>query len=48
VSITTTFFAFIGLAFGAHLGERYERNAERAAGAILVVLAALFAIERLV
>jgi manganese efflux pump family protein len=48
VSITTTFFNLIGLAFGARLGERYERNAERAAGAILVVLAALFAIERLI
>jgi putative Mn2+ efflux pump MntP len=48
VSITTTFFTLIGLAFGARLGERYERNAERAAGAILVVLAALFAIERLI
>ena len=32
VSITTTFFTLIGLAFGAHLGERYERGAERTAG----------------
>ena len=47
VSITTTAFTFIGLAFGARLGERYEHGAERAAGAMLVVLAALFAIERL-
>jgi putative Mn2+ efflux pump MntP len=46
VSITTTTFTFIGLAFGARLGERYERGAERAAGAMLVILAALFAIER--
>src|ERR1700680_987504 len=36
VSITTTVFTMIGLAFGARLGERYERNGERAAGAILV------------
>jgi manganese efflux pump family protein len=47
VSITTTIFTLIGLAFGARFGERYEHNAERAAGAILVLLAGLFAIERL-
>ena len=46
VSITTTVFTFIGLEFGARLGERYKRGAERAAGAMLVILAALFAIER--
>jgi putative Mn2+ efflux pump MntP len=46
VSITTTVFTLIGLSFGARLGERYERNAERAAGVILVVLAVLFAFER--
>lgn len=48
VSITTTTFTFIGLEFGARLGERYERGAERAAGTMLVVLAASFAIGRLV
>ena len=47
VSITTTTFTFVGLAFGARLGERYEHSAERAAGAMLVMLAALFAIKRL-
>ena len=47
VSITTTIFTFTGLAFGARLGERYERGAERTAGAMLVVLAALFAFEQL-
>ena len=47
VSITTTTFTFVGLEFGARLGERYERGAERAAGAMLVMLAALFAIENL-
>ena len=46
VSITTTIFTFIGLEFGARLGERYERGAERAAGAMLVVLAVSFTIER--
>jgi putative Mn2+ efflux pump MntP len=48
VSVTTTVFTFIGLAFGARLGERYERGAERLAGATLVVLAALFITGRLV
>jgi manganese efflux pump family protein len=47
VSITTTTFTFIGLAFGARLGERYERNAERAAGALLILLAVGFALEKL-
>ncbi len=47
VSITTTVFTFVGLEFGARLGDRYERGAERAAGTMLVMLAALFALERL-
>ncbi len=47
VSITTTLFTFVGLAFGSRLGERYERGAERGAGAMLVALAALFTLERL-
>lgn len=47
VSITTTVFTFIGLAFGARLGERYERGAERLAGSILLVLAAVFTMGRL-
>jgi putative Mn2+ efflux pump MntP len=48
VSITTTAFTLIGLAFGSRLGEAYERGSERAAGVILLVLAALFFVERLV
>jgi manganese efflux pump family protein len=48
ISITTTGFTLIGLAFGARLDERYERDAERAAGAMLVLLASSFALERLV
>jgi manganese efflux pump family protein len=48
LSITTTAFTFIGLAFGARLGERYERRAERLAGFILIVLAGLFTAERLI
>jgi putative Mn2+ efflux pump MntP len=48
VSITTISFTLIGVAFGALLGERYERNAERAAGVVLVLLAGSFAVERLI
>ena len=47
VSMTTTVFTLIGLSFGARLGERYERNAERAAGMILVLLAVVFAFQRM-
>jgi hypothetical protein len=47
-SITTTGFTLVGLAFGARLGERYERDAERAAGTMLVLLAGSFALERFV
>jgi manganese efflux pump family protein len=45
ISITTTFFTFVGLAFGARLGERHEHNAERCAGALFILLAGIFAIE---
>jgi manganese efflux pump family protein len=48
ISITTIAFTLLGLAFGARLGERYERDAERAAGAMLVLLAGSFALKRLV
>jgi putative Mn2+ efflux pump MntP len=48
VSATTIVFTLIGLSFGALLGERYERDAERGAGAVLVLLAAAFALERFV
>jgi manganese efflux pump family protein len=48
LSVTTTAFTFIGLAFGARLGTRYERGAERLAGVILVVLAAMFTAESLI
>jgi putative Mn2+ efflux pump MntP len=45
VSITTVVFTLIGLRFGAKLGERYEHDAERAAGIMLIGLAILFAIQ---
>jgi putative Mn2+ efflux pump MntP len=48
LSITTTVFTLTGLAFGARLGARYERGAERTAGIMLIALAALFSGERLI
>jgi manganese efflux pump family protein len=48
LSISTTIFTLLGLAFGARLGERYERRAEFAGGAMLVVLSGLFALEQLI
>jgi putative Mn2+ efflux pump MntP len=48
ISITTVSFTFIGLAFGALMGERYELGAERAAGAMLMLLATAFVLGRLV
>jgi manganese efflux pump family protein len=48
LTITTSFFTFVGIAFGAKLGERYERGAERLAGGMLITLAILFLIEHLV
>jgi putative Mn2+ efflux pump MntP len=47
ITITTSVFTFVGLAFGAKLGERYERGAERLAGGMLIALAILFLIEHL-
>ncbi len=47
VSMTTTVFTFIGLAFGSRLGQRYERRATRAAGTILMLLAGIFLLEQL-
>ena len=44
-SITTAIFTSIGLAFGAKIGERYERDAERVAGAMLILLAIIFSLH---
>jgi manganese efflux pump family protein len=48
VSITTSGFTFAGLAFGQRMGERYEHDAQRAAGGILILLALLFSIQHLI
>jgi manganese efflux pump family protein len=45
LSITTSVFTFVGIAFGAKLGERYEHGAERLAGAMLIALTILFFLE---
>ena len=45
LSLTTSVFTFVGIAFGAKLGERYELGAERLAGAILIALAIIFLLE---
>lgn len=47
VACTTVVFTLAGLAFGRTLGERFEKNAERGAGIVLILLAAAFAFERL-
>ena len=48
LSITTTIFTFAGLIFGQRIGDRYEHDAQRAAGAILILLAILFSIQHLI
>jgi manganese efflux pump family protein len=47
LAVTTSCFTLIGLNFGARLGQRYKRRAEQAAGSILILLAIIFAIQRL-
>jgi putative Mn2+ efflux pump MntP len=47
ISITTSIFTFVGLAFGQRLGEQYEHEAQRVAGAMLMLLAVVFSIQHL-
>jgi putative Mn2+ efflux pump MntP len=47
VAISTVCFTLAGLAFGAILGHRFEKNAEKAAGAVLIVLAVIFAVQQM-
>jgi putative Mn2+ efflux pump MntP len=46
VAVSTVCFTLAGLAFGASLGKAFGKNAERAAGVVLIVLAILFAVEK--
>ena len=47
VALSTIIFTAIGLVFGAQLGHRYQRIAERSAGAVLIVLAIFFTVQHL-
>jgi manganese efflux pump family protein len=46
VAVSTVIFTLAGLAFGAALGHAFEKNAEKAAGIVLILLAVFFAIEK--
>ena len=46
VAVSTVIFTLTGLAFGAALGHRFEKNAEKAAGVVLILLAVFFALEK--
>jgi putative Mn2+ efflux pump MntP len=45
VAVSTLIFTGIGLAFGSRLGARYQSLAQRAAGAVLIVLAGYFTVQ---
>ncbi len=47
VAVSTVCFTLAGLAFGAMLGHVFEKNAEKAAGIVLIALAAIFAAQQL-
>jgi putative Mn2+ efflux pump MntP len=47
VAISTACFTLAGLAFGAMLGHAFKKNAERAAGIVLIALAVIFAVQQL-
>lgn len=47
VAVSTVCFTLGGLAFGEALGHKFEKNAERAAGIVLILLAVFFAFEQL-
>jgi manganese efflux pump family protein len=46
VAVSTVVFTLTGLAFGAVLGHKFEKNAEKGAGIVLIALAVLFAIQK--
>lgn len=47
VAVSTVIFTSVGLVFGARLGQRYKRLAERIAGSVLIVLAVFFTVQHL-
>ena len=48
VAVSTVLFTAVGLRFGGRLGLRYRNVAERAAGAVLIVLAIVFTVQHLI
>jgi putative Mn2+ efflux pump MntP len=46
VACSTGIFTLTGLAFGEYLGHKFEKNAERGAGIVLILLAIFFAVEK--
>lgn len=48
VAVSTVCFTLTGIAFGAALGHKFEKGAERGAGIVLIALAAVFAAEQFV
>jgi putative Mn2+ efflux pump MntP len=48
VAVSTIIFTSLGLVFGEQLGRRYQRNAQRIAGLVLIALAALFTLQHVV
>jgi putative Mn2+ efflux pump MntP len=45
IAVSTVVFTIVGLAFGDRLGQRFEKGAERLAGAVLIVLALVFTLQ---
>ncbi len=45
IAVTTVVFTFVGLRFGELLGRRFKHQAERGAGAVLMILAVLFTLQ---
>lgn len=47
VAVSTVCFTLTGIAFGAVLGHKFEKNAERGAGIVLILIAVTFAVQHL-
>ncbi len=47
VAVSTSAFTVVGLVFGAQLGNRYKRLAERVASIVLIALAVYFTVQHL-
>lgn len=47
VAVSTVCFTLAGIAFGSALGHKFEKNAERGAGIVLIAIAVTFAVQHL-